>query len=292
MFSNQKHGRLLAAAALTAGMVLAAVIPGAYGQESDEAERQALVEEVAQAEETTREELERAVALLRQLNELIDREGLAEMLQATRGSLERSLAVSGERARRGMVEARAALERARQGGLVRRRAPRPPRAPQPWVHVNADGGRFFGRLHEAAGPSAERVLAHAEDLELSEDQQDRIRSIRRQHRRDEISRNAAIEVAELDLDELMQDAERADLDAVEAQMMEIARLRVEGRIADLRVRRQVEETLTAEQIEQLDESSVGGVFRLREGGPASFWLREHDHDHDEEHEEDGEAPRP
>ena len=93
----------------------------------------------------------------------------------------------------------------------------------------------------------------AEELELSEQQEDEIREVRRQHRRASIEREAAIEVAGLDLEELMEDPHIADLAAVEQQMQAMSELRVEGRVADLRLTQQVWGVLTVEQRDQIQD---------------------------------------
>jgi len=99
---------------------------------------------------------------------------------------------------------------------------------------------------------ARRVLDHGEELELTREQEEQIRDAMRAFRRDEIRRDADIEVAELELDELMEDAD-ADLTAVEARMRELADLRVDARMAELRHERAVEAVLTAEQLDELEE---------------------------------------
>ncbi len=109
---------------------------------------------------------------------------------------------------------------------------------------------------------------------MTDAQADQIREARTAHRRSEIERDAAIEVAELDLEDLMHDEASADLAAVEAKMLEIARLRVDGRIAGLRLHQQVMGVLTDEQREQLDE--MGGfriAIRGRGGEPTELRLR-------------------
>ena len=101
------------------------------------------------------------------------------------------------------------------------------------------------------GGTAERVLRMAEDLELTEQQEGEIREARRQHRRASIGREAAIDVAQFDLEGLMEDSHTSDLGAVEQQMQVIGKLRVESRIADLRLNQQAWGTLTAQQRDQL-----------------------------------------
>ncbi len=130
--------------------------------------------------------------------------------------------------------------------------------------------RIALRRHCSRGGSiAERVLDMSEDLELTEQQRDEIRELRRQDRRASIERDAAIEVADLDLEELMEDRHTADLGAVEQQMQRIGNLRVASRIADLRLSQQVWGMLTAEQREQFQDERHN-VFMLRGDGPFSW----------------------
>lgn len=106
---------------------------------------------------------------------------------------------------------------------------------------------------------ARRALDHGDELGLTEEQETRIRDAMRAFRRDEIRRDADIEVAELELGELLEDA-TADLDEVEASMRDLASLRVDARIAELRHERAVEELLTAEQLDELEEMSPFPAF--------------------------------
>lgn len=120
--------------------------------------------------------------------------------------------------------------------------------------------RSFG----LGGGAADRVLAHAEELELSDAQRDQIRAADKQHRRDAIERQAAMDLARLDLDELMEgeDAEM-DLSAVESKLLEISRLEVADQVADLRLRQSVHAVLTPEQRDEFGE--MGNIFVLGDG---------------------------
>jgi len=124
---------------------------------------------------------------------------------------------------------------------------------RPMMRMSAFGMR--------SGNMAARVLANAEDLALTEEQTKSIRDTQRNHRRNDIRRDADIEIAELELDEMME-ADVPDLDTIEAHMRQIADLQVDERMASLRMDRAVRDTLSAEQIEQLDELSPANfVFR-------------------------------
>lgn len=116
------------------------------------------------------------------------------------------------------------------------------------------------------GRGADRILAHAEELELSADQQERLRAADKANRRAAIEREAQIEVAELDLEDMLRDLDTADLNAVETKMLAISQLKVAGRVADLRLRQQLDGILTQEQRDKLEDMR-GDVMFLRGGEP-------------------------
>ncbi len=184
---------------------------------------------------------------------------LARRQEAIETTLEAALA----RRQEAIERARQALERARQVCVCRR--------------GDRERGRgFVGDFGLRARPfelvGVRWILAHAEDLGLSQEQIDAIRTAWREHRRAGIERDAQIEVAEVDLEELMSRQEDAELEAIEKKMLEIAQLRVRGRIAELRLRRRLEQLLTAEQRERLREELDEGFGWFEPAGPpAGDW---------------------
>ena len=237
------------------------------------------------AKQLHQEQLDRMLAGLEA--SLHERTGVAnERLARTRELLER--AVEGQRA--GGVAHREALHSAQQAMesavIARRHALEGLRSglqdrrfsvrSAPRVRISAPG-----MLLRRGSNSADAILARAEELELTDDQQDGIRSAERDHRRAEIERQAAIEVAELDLDSLLENEYEADLGAVQTQMEQISRMRVEDRVAGLRLRQQIRAILTPGQRDKADEMRrhpFGVLTRtLREGDP-------HQHEEGEEHE--------
>ena len=111
------------------------------------------------------------------------------------------------------------------------------------------------RRGPGGGGADERVLRMTEELELTAQQGDVIREARRQHHRASIERKAAIGVAELDLEELMEAPHTADLAAVEQQLHAVSELRVASHVADLRLTQEVWGVLTIEQRDQLQGKS-------------------------------------
>ncbi len=121
--------------------------------------------------------------------------------------------------------------------------------------------RTVGSWRTRDGGMAGRALANAEELELTEAQQQSIREAQRDHRRNDIRRDADIEIAELELEEMME-ADALDLDAIETHMRQIANLQVDERMANLRMDGTVRDLLTVEQLDQLDEMSPRTLFQL------------------------------
>ncbi|MFQ5744738.1 MAG: hypothetical protein ACE5HV_14295 [Acidobacteriota bacterium] len=107
-----------------------------------------------------------------------------------------------------------------------------------------------------------RVLAHADEMELTDQQEQSIRQAQREQRREQIRRDADMEIAELDLEELF-DHEAADLDTIEQLLRQLSNLQVEEQMANLRLDRSVRGLLTAEQLEKLDE--LPNIFTISVG---------------------------
>ncbi len=105
----------------------------------------------------------------------------------------------------------------------------------------------------SSASAVSRVLAHAEDIGLTEDQEeDQIRELQRGVRREQIRRDADLEIAEMDLEEMM-DNNGANLDVIEQKMREVANLGVDARMAGMRLERDVMALLTPEQRDDLEE---------------------------------------
>ena len=110
-----------------------------------------------------------------------------------------------------------------------------------------------------SGGIAIRALENAEEISLTQEQEDQIRGLQRENRRAQIRRNADTQIAEMDLEEMM-GTESSDLDAVEQMMREIANYEVDERMARLRLDRSVKAILTEAQRDALEEISPGLVI--------------------------------
>jgi len=190
-----------------------AAVPAAGAQQSGASE-----EEI---EARVRAELQARLAQMTQrLQEL-------EARRAMGMSQVQSAARSEEALRRALAEVEGAMQRARAGVST-------------------------FRLRGGCESFGDTVLDYAEELSLSDDQLAGIRDAQRATRRQEIERNADIEVGEMDLDALYE-TDDLDLGAIRAQLEELARLGVDNQMAGLTLRQQVNEFLTPEQREQLED---------------------------------------
>lgn len=234
----------------------------------DEDVRRSLEEAMARNEALSAEQQER----LRELTERARR--ASEELRQVGERRRQELVEAAERARQAGARQREqvmeAAERARQLSeqrlvRARREAERAAAVAQERLRLEPLRRLGLGDLHVFSGCEqyGEEVLDHAEELGLTEDQEQRIRDLQRDHRRADIRREADIEIADLELEDLYED-DNVDLEAIEARLRELANLRVEDQMADLRLHRAVREQLTAEQIDQLDEMDTPGAFQLLE----------------------------
>ena len=107
-----------------------------------------------------------------------------------------------------------------------------------------------------SGGMASRALANAEEIGLTEEQEEQIRGLQRENRRAQIRRNADTQIAEMDLEEIMS-IDSADLDAIERMMRDIANYEVDERMARLRLERAANAILTEAQRDELEEMSPG-----------------------------------
>lgn len=89
-----------------------------------------------------------------------------------------------------------------------------------------------------------------EELNLSDEQVNALEQIRFQALKENIQRNAAIEVAEVELRELLA-ANSVDMAKVEAKVREIEKLRADKRIMDIQLHEKARNLLTAEQQKKL-----------------------------------------
>ena len=151
---------------------------------------------------------------------------------------------TGELTRRAMEQAQVALRRAGRVSTLSMRG----------------GCEAFG----------DTVLDVSEELELSDDQVDRIRGAQRSTRRDRIERNADIEVGEMDL-EALYEGDEPDVAAIRAKLEELALLGVDNQIAGLTLRQQVNQILTPAQRQQLEDLRSDDDVHIIITGVGSGW---------------------
>lgn len=116
-------------------------------------------------------------------------------------------------------------------------------------------GPMHHRMQEGMG--IERLLRHAEDLKLTDQQQSQLEKLSREFRLAQIDRRAELAKSELELRDLMRDAEPSDQAMIDAAIDNVADLRAGMQKARVKQRLAVQSILTDEQEAQIRE-------RLRE----------------------------
>jgi len=130
------------------------------------------------------------------------------------------------------------------------------------------GPSFHGRGgHE--GPLISQMLMWQEQLGLTADQERTLRELRANFEKESIKRTAEIDVAELELNGLLEQ-DKVDVAKVEALAKKIAMLQAELRVGRVKTIEAGKAVLTPEQTEKLDrlghESMMGGMG-MRMMGP-------------------------
>ena len=128
-------------------------------------------------------------------------------------------------------------------------------------------GPMAGRGRMAGQITA--ILRLAKKLKLSEDQISELSGIATAHKKTMIKQKAERDLAKVDLQNLMRKEEQ-DISTVREQLMRIASLEVDMKIAGIKVRQEARNILTAEQkaaLKKLREDRAAAKPRSRRGAP-------------------------
>ncbi len=123
-----------------------------------------------------------------------------------------------------------------------------------------------GRALSHEGPLISIMLEHKQDLGLNAEQERKLRDLRTEFAKESIRRGAEIQVAEIELDSLLEQ-DQWDLAKVEPKVKQIASLQSELRLARIKTLEAGRAVLTAEQLEKLKQ--VGHRMRAM-GGPGTM----------------------
>ena len=125
------------------------------------------------------------------------------------------------------------------------------------MHGMRDGMR--GMRHGAGG-----FMARWADLDLTDEQRDRIRDLHDAQARKAVQRRADMQLARLDLHKLMRE-ERPNSASVSMAIDRIARLHADGLKARFETHMQARALLTPEQRQKLLDSRVGMMHEMDDG---------------------------
>jgi Spy/CpxP family protein refolding chaperone len=137
-----------------------------------------------------------------------------------------------------------------RGLMMRRGRGMDPAAPMP---PGRGRGRMMGRT--------DILLRLADKLELSEEQREEIKGIFSGHQKDAIKMKADLELAGVELRELMMQ-EEPDLDAIEDQIRNIANLGAQMKFSQIKALVDAKSVLTEEQQETLKKTLKDGASRM------------------------------
>ncbi len=119
-----------------------------------------------------------------------------------------------------------------------------------------------GRALSHEGPLISIMLEHKQDLGLNAEQERKLRDLRTEFAKESIRRSAEIQVAEIELDSLLE-LDKWDLAKVEPKLKQIATLQGDLRLARIKTLEAGRSVLTAEQLEKLKQ--VGHRMRAMGG---------------------------
>lgn len=125
-----------------------------------------------------------------------------------------------------------------------------------------------GMQSEGMGPRHHAFLDRLEALALDQAQRNAVREIQNRTRKERVKKRAEIQVAMLELDELLE-ADAVDLKAAETKMRQVESLRTAMHLAMVREQEEIKARLTPEQRSQLHGKGAGGPSRdcrMHEGG--------------------------
>ncbi len=108
-------------------------------------------------------------------------------------------------------------------------------------------GMRMGGHH--GNPGIKGILAHADQINLTDEQRDKLQDLMTKFRLQQVDQKAALEKAQIELKALERD--EADLNAVNAAIDKVSKLKADMQKARYAHRRQVMSVLTDEQKEQL-----------------------------------------
>ncbi|MBI4735046.1 MAG: periplasmic heavy metal sensor, partial [candidate division NC10 bacterium] len=122
-----------------------------------------------------------------------------------------------------------------------------------------------GRALSHEGPLISIMLEHKQDLGLNPEQERKLRDLRTEFAKESIRRSAEIQVAEIELDSLLEQ-DKWDLAKIEPKVKQIATLQGDLRLARIKTLEAGRAVLTAEQLDKLKQ----GGHRMRAMGDSGM----------------------
>jgi len=119
----------------------------------------------------------------------------------------------------------------------------------PMMQKKMEGGMQMGNMPMMAS-IVDQIMANADKIQLTQDQKDKLNSLVSTHRKDMIKKKADLDVASVDLEELMR-KESPDLKAVADQFKKVSGLEADLKYSEFEFNVNIKALLTKEQKDTL-----------------------------------------
>ena len=127
--------------------------------------------------------------------------------------------------------------------------------------------------HATASQFIQHVLKFKQAMAITDDQENKLRSINTDYKKTKIKMKAEVELANLDLHELLRN-ENADLSDIEKKLKDVHELKAELYMASIKARREAKAVLTDEQRKRMkavhDRIKAAGSGSMSHGHPGGY----------------------
>lgn len=106
--------------------------------------------------------------------------------------------------------------------------------------------------HQGATEFIDHILKFKEGMSLTDDQANQLRKLRTQYKKDRIKMKANVQLANIDLHELLRD-EKASLSDIESNLKNVHALKADLYMASIKAKRDAKGVLTTEQQSRMDK---------------------------------------
>lgn len=146
-------------------------------------------------------------------------------------------------------------------------------------HGYGHSGHSYGRYgrhmgpHQSAGEFIDHILTFKQAMAITDEQEHKLRSISRDYKKTKIKMNAEVQLANLDLHELLRN-DQAALSDIETKLKNVHTLKADLLMASIKAKREAKAVLTDEQRKRMkavhDRIEQYGSGSMSEGHPGGY----------------------